>query len=337
MRDNYWDNWKGIAIIAVVSVHVLGQTSSFSLDSFNNLFGVFLRQFVNFCVALFFFLSGYFTPKERPESNIAFYKKRISKIFLPYLVWTFIYTPIHILGGDFSVSKFIYNLIFGTGVFIGYFVIALIQLVILTPFLYKLKSISLWVVFIGISLCFSIGYTYYFQLIDYGSPLSKFPFNGLPFFIWLPFYLLGFYLSKINRAIALSTRKITYSYILLIILSLIEAFYWLNSNREFSVSQLKVTTYLTSVAVCLYVISTYKPTNKKSYLTWLGENSYFIYLSHLFVMTPLVMIFRKVPLIYNNSVFYYLLMSIFIIILCALMKVIAVKLLSAKIANKFLG
>lgn len=58
MRDNYWDNWKGIAIIAVVSVHVLGQTSSFPLDSFNNLFGVFLRQFVNFCVALFFFLSG---------------------------------------------------------------------------------------------------------------------------------------------------------------------------------------------------------------------------------------------------------------------------------------
>ncbi|MGO2306112.1 MAG: acyltransferase [Providencia sp.] len=337
MRNNYWDNWKGIAIIAVVSVHVLSKTSSFPLDSFNNLFGVFLRQFVNFCVALFFFLSGYFTPKDSPESNVGFYKKRISKIFLPYLIWTFIYTPIHLLGGDFSLSKFIYNLIFGTGIFIGYFVIALIQLVLLTPFLYKIKLKSVWLVFMSISLCVSIGYTYYFQLIDHGSPLSKFPFNGLPFFIWLPFYLLGFYLSKINRGITLSTRKITYSYVLLVILSLVEAFYWLNSNREFSVSQLKVTTYLASVAVCLYVISTYKAVDKKSYLTWLGENSYFIYLSHLFVMAPLAVIFRKIPFVYNNSVLYYLVMSICIIMLCALMKIITVKLFSAKIANKFLG
>ncbi|WP_273839321.1 acyltransferase [Providencia rettgeri] len=337
MRDYYWDNWKGLAIIAVVMIHVLGQTASFPLDSLNNLFGVFFRQFINFPVAMFFFFSGYFTPKDRPSNYIEFYKKRMVRILIPYLVWTAIYIPIYVLNGSFSVSKIASYIFLGTGISIGYFVIALAQLIIITPLLYIVKSKGWQTIFVAISLITSIVFTYYFQLESTSTKMSQYPLNAIPFFVWLPFYALGFYISKSNNSFNIKSNKLLICYCLFVILSLLEASYWMSTNRDFSVSQLKVTSYFASIAICLYAVSRHKKANENSYMAWLGKSSYFIYLSHIFVLTFVSAIIKKISFIYNSSIFYFVIVSFCVIILCVLIKIILNRLTPSNIADKFFG
>ena len=66
---------RGIAICAVVIIHSYPY----------NLFGVYLRVFVNFAVSLFFFLSGYLTKLDN-ENWMQFWGKRIVRVTIPYLI-----------------------------------------------------------------------------------------------------------------------------------------------------------------------------------------------------------------------------------------------------------
>ena len=74
MRISYWDNWKGIAIIAVVAIHASNGTAAFEEGSFNWLFGLTFRQFIDFAVPLFLAMSGYFSVKNSSGNPISYYK-----------------------------------------------------------------------------------------------------------------------------------------------------------------------------------------------------------------------------------------------------------------------
>ncbi len=66
---------RGIAIIAVVFLH----------NTPTGIIEVFCRPFTNFAVGLFLFLSGLLTSKDRWNPQ-----KRITKVIIPYVIWTFI-------------------------------------------------------------------------------------------------------------------------------------------------------------------------------------------------------------------------------------------------------
>lgn len=72
---------RGLAIIAVVIIH----------SNANGIISVIDRPFVNFAVAIFIFISGYLTKLSYSDIR-NFYKKRIVKVGMPYIVWTIIYT-----------------------------------------------------------------------------------------------------------------------------------------------------------------------------------------------------------------------------------------------------
>jgi peptidoglycan/LPS O-acetylase OafA/YrhL len=84
-RDLSFDSFRGLAIIAVVAIHAtyLGG-SPYSLG--------FLpyRQLLNAAVPALFFMSGYWSSK-KPIKSLAdyktFLKRRLSRIFVPYLFW----------------------------------------------------------------------------------------------------------------------------------------------------------------------------------------------------------------------------------------------------------
>ena len=93
-RSSNWDTWKGFAIISVVAIHVTNSTREFPADSFNFQLGLGLRQALNYCVALFFALSGYFSPDltSAPRAKIKQYlSSRLTRIIAPYVAWTLIF------------------------------------------------------------------------------------------------------------------------------------------------------------------------------------------------------------------------------------------------------
>lgn len=138
LRNNYWSTLKGIAILAVVMIHIP------LTDDANSMIAT--RQIINFPVAMFIFLSGYFA---KQESNTW---RSVKRLLLPYLIWSSfwcIIIPPHTLSTNTLIIKYL------TGGFsILYFLFVLIQLKVLTPCLikhitkegYVLKKDPLWLI-----------------------------------------------------------------------------------------------------------------------------------------------------------------------------------------------
>lgn len=73
-RDNYWSMLKGIAILAVLMIHIPLTSDTNSILA--------TRQIINFPVAVFLFLSGFFVKigDRRKDS--------IKRLLIPYIIWS---------------------------------------------------------------------------------------------------------------------------------------------------------------------------------------------------------------------------------------------------------
>ena len=74
IREHYWDAVKGIAILAVLAIHIPLTSDTNSL--------IATRQLINFPVAVFVFLSGYFV-KEGTDVRTS-----VKRLLWPYLIWS---------------------------------------------------------------------------------------------------------------------------------------------------------------------------------------------------------------------------------------------------------
>ncbi|MDU5440488.1 MAG: hypothetical protein E6109_14220 [Ruminococcus sp.] len=65
-KNIYWQSIRGICILAVIMIHCpTGQ--EYSLGTYNT--WIILRQIINFPVAIFIFLAGYFVNTEKIEES----------------------------------------------------------------------------------------------------------------------------------------------------------------------------------------------------------------------------------------------------------------------------
>lgn len=143
-RDDYWDVIRGILILCVFAGHAIGGwnyiTFDFLVPPGSFLFNQWIvaRCFINCSVPLFIFISGYMVDENYFSSIGKFYWKRIPRFAVPYIIWTVVYV---------LVEKFVYNTtITLEGTFCGwygiqlYYLLVMVQLVILTPIFFKAKN-----------------------------------------------------------------------------------------------------------------------------------------------------------------------------------------------------
>ncbi|GAC12377.1 acyltransferase [Paraglaciecola chathamensis] len=333
MRISYWDKWKGAAILAVVLIHALGSTANFPPDSFNNELGIILRQFINFPVGLFIFLAAFFASKSK-GSNLSYYqnvKKRVLRLVLPFLLWSIIYFGVRIFRGNLELTNVPLMLINGTSVSVGYFVIVMIQMSLISPFLERLKTHQL-IQLLSLSFFVSICATYTLNFILPENIWSKFPYYPLPFIIWLPFYIGGLIFGKKGETCwqSLKVSPIVGAYIVCVGLSLIEALWILEDLRSLATSQLKMTSMLTTGTVCVLVLASwsYSKDKKENFLSWLGQRSYYFYLSHMLVLLKVKYFFAKFSIIYNNQILFVLIITLATLLITAIGALILDKVLS---------
>jgi surface polysaccharide O-acyltransferase-like enzyme len=314
MRISFWDKWKGVAIIAVVLIHALGSTANFPVGSLNNDFGIILRQFINFPVGLFIFLAAFFvaSSKNHVESYWLSVKKRVWRLALPFLVWSFIYFGMKLIGGNLIIADIPLMILNGTSVSVGYFVIVMIQMSIISPFLERLDNAKLTKL-LPISFILSICATYTLTLVLTESMWSKFPYYPLPFFIWLPFYISGMIFGKKGEDFwsGIKLWPASGAYFVCVWLSLTEAMLVLQDMRSFAMSQLKITSMLTTGAVCILVFASwvYGKDKEGNILSWIGQRSFYFYLSHMVVLWKVQYFLGKFTAIYDNQVIFVLLTS----------------------------
>lgn len=280
MRETYWDAAKGIAIIAVAMIHSTGyllQSGSIYDD-----IGLVLRQVLNFAVPTFLFIAGYFSFSKKVTSNFEYLKSRILRILPPYIFWSIIFFLISIIifGQPLKILNLIYGLLFGTSIGIGYFVLVLIQFTIITIIIKNIENKKIHISLIALFSLVGFLYSYLTKFFIPGHILSTFPYSVLPFFVWYPFYHFGWYLSKYKPNIELKNKFSVLT--VLFLLAIVEGYILKDMvNIEFGASQVKVSSFLLSLFICMIIYQNKGKQNVSKFLIFLGLNSYGIYLIHI--------------------------------------------------------
>ena len=273
--------FRGMAIIAVVMIHTTpaGQWQ------------IFCKPFINFAVAAFIFLSGYLTKTDN-DNWLKFYTRRISRVLVPYIIWTVIYSIPDIRSA--GMSALVKNLLCANATTTLYYIFVYIQFALLTPLLGKLAKSP---------------YRHLGWLI---APLSVILFKYIPVFGgieqskhiqlfwndaclgWFTFYYLGLILG--NRIIdrKFNIGNLAFLYCASLLLQMAEGYLWYKTDPAGCGSQLKLTAILSSSVFLLIIYCVLqrrapqgKPHNhqpKSRLLCFIGDYSFGIYLVHMLIL-----------------------------------------------------
>lgn len=300
MRNLYWDVWKGLAIAAVVAIHACGSALAFPEGSANSTFAIVLRQFINFPVAIFVFLSGMFALNGTPASSyLAGVQAKVKRLLVPYLVWAAVYAFAQALTGKLVVADLPEMLATGTVISVGYYVVVMLQITLLSPALERLSTGALKLA-VPLFIVASCTFTYGIRASGFDGAWSHFPYNALPFFLWLPFYLVGLVFGRSGSGSSFGHWQ---PWLALAVLSaaasIAEAYTWIPGAIDLAISQLKLSSMITSMCVCALAITLARTWTSLSgwrwALSWLGARSFYFYLSHMLVLGVVQAGLRRIP------------------------------------------
>ena len=245
---------------------------------------VFCKPFINFAVATFIFLSGYLTKTDN-DNWLKFYVRRITRVLVPYIIWTVIYSIPDILSA--GLSALVKNLLCANATTTLYYIFVYIQFVLLTPLLGKLAKSP------------------YRQLGWLIAPLSVILFKYIPVFGdiqlgkhielfwndaclgWFTFYYLGLILG--NRIIdrQFNIRNLAVLYCTSLLLQMAEGYLWFTVDPAGCGSQLKLSSILSSTIFMLIiycVLNRGSNEPKSTLLCTIGDYSFGIYLVHMMIL-----------------------------------------------------
>lgn len=133
------DFMRSICALAVIGIHIT------SIQFHTNSFAYYLNLLLSFAVPTFLFLSGLSLQLADPLSKglLFYYKRRYTKALIPYIIWSFIYWT-EKSQWDFQqfkslsfYSQYLFNLLTGNNGPILYFMVIILQLYLIYPFLAK--------------------------------------------------------------------------------------------------------------------------------------------------------------------------------------------------------
>lgn len=337
-QDLSFQALRGLAIAAVVTIHASGINNK---NVWNEDLSLLIRQFINFAVPVFIFISGYFAYKgdfKEISEYLDFYKKRLSRILIPYIVWCGLMILFYKHSYQWHWNEIVKDVITGQIVTPYYFIIVIVQLILLTPFMVAstrstIKNL-LWLSLSPLSL---LGLYFSRLYLNYDI---KLPWYALPFTIWVSFYYLGILASQDKLVIKnVNLPKIIFLYIGSIFLAIAEGFYLAKAHNltSFAGSQIKASSFLSSFLLILVFLGIRKTIdNWPRALTILGEFSFGIYLFHVPVLDLLSRITSKIGF-QNFWIAQLLINSCGVLALCCVTIIAARKVLGVQVSQKYLG
>lgn len=284
-KREYWQSIRGICILAVVLIHSLG---GFDYSTGYGVEFVILRQIINFAVATFVFIAGYFVNVDALFDKEFSYKHWIiyrgGRLCIPFMIWSLLYSGLSLLkvvhsGSEIQWLGFIYRFIVGKSATPFYYIIVLMQLTVMTPWLVKIVkqngivSRVLWLV--------TPVYLVYLYTWNYIVGTSPRLYETL-FPAWFGFYYLGI---QVRCGMRVNSNRYVVTGALL--LSCVEAVGLRAAGFDigFYTSQITVGSFLYSVAMIGWFLR--KGENSRRgcrLLSKIGDCSYGIFYIHMAVL-----------------------------------------------------
>lgn len=296
---------RAAAALSIIAIHVTANYVYVSRAAY------YLNQLVRFAVPIFILISGlllFASDKEYKgvRGYFEFLWKRLKKIFIPYVIWSFVYI-IYSLRSDLAsiwLNKGAFLLESGKKLLYGsahahlYFVIIMIQLYLLFPLLsYLMKR---WPrIVLGLS--FLITLYYQTGVYLYLMKLIKFPYFLLPNYMffptWIFYFVFGMYFTikmefwkgKLQGKIPAIASVWVASLVLLLVDSRLTGTF--SSSMKPSIMLYCITTFMLMYSVFLLLKD--KTHTLLRGLDWLSAQSYFIYLAHLLVLIAVTFVSQR--------------------------------------------
>ena len=295
---------RGIAIIAVVLIH----------NTPGGLAQVVIRPFLNFSVGLFLFLSGLL-------SNAQNWKpfKRIKKVIVPYVIWTFIYCALKNFNNLSMIPiSFLKNLITGNSAAMMYYIFVYCQFALLIPLIDKVakSKYKYWGFFIApIEIIFMRTIplmSNWYEINRYIEIIRSISCLG-----WFTYFYIGYLIGNNYIAIKNSVKIWSGLSFVGVLLQIAEGYWQYSKGIANCGTQLKLSAIFTGV--CFVILAYHFINSKKEYnskiLKVLGDNSFGIYFSHIAVMALLSLIpFYRIVIYPINAIIVIVVNIIFIYI-----------------------
>lgn len=282
--------------LIVVFIHIASESvSNLQNNSWQFLIVYIPHKLSSFVVYGFIFISSVkLFIKDEEKINIPrYYKGRLKKVIIPYLISVCIYYFYFIVKGyfDFSFSNIIKHFLIGDLVAHFYFVIIITQFYLLYPILKsiikKIKPV------IGITISFMITFTFTRYLPLWLNFIFKdidFIYNDRIFTTYLFYWVLGAYVGlsykKVLEYLKVNKRKINILYAITAILYLFINYSVVRFNVAASCLDIIQMIYVTIAIVFLYSNSIRLSKNENIYnlIIHINKSTYMIYLYHILII-----------------------------------------------------
>ncbi len=300
-RNQYWQIIRGVCMLAVVMIHC-PSAADYSTDSLTFAAWLTIRQIINFPVACFIFMSGYFTDVEECQTSPTGYiRTRMKRLLVPFFLWSFFYSGVSVAGSileqeTINWTDIILRIFVGKSATPFYYILVLLQLTLLTPLMINIiEKNGVLNKLMSIVTPAYLVYVYVFNIAEGGFP----PYYATVFMAWFVFYFMGL-CFRMNREsaerISHKFGKLRYVFAALF-LSIAEAFIitHFGLGAAFGCSQLKFTGFLYSM--WLYHKRNVRVDCDASIthvVKYIGDVSYGIFYLHCFVISILNMIMNLV-------------------------------------------
>jgi surface polysaccharide O-acyltransferase-like enzyme len=290
-RDASFDAFRGLAIIAVVALHV------FLLAGYWGPGCLFYCQLCNFPVPAFLFISGYWisrTPIKSLSDYKVFLSRRLKRVLVPYLFWSSLFIAnAAFRAGGISVQEIIWRLLTGKTSFQYFFIVAIAQLYIITPFLHYINRRRYGLLLVLILNLISLTLSYPLRL-KYNMWSLFLPM----FYSWIIFYEIGLLTGRhYSKMSAVKKHGVLILVVLLVSLAVsqVEGMIILSKYGDMNVAthSLKYSSFLYSVCVILgFLFLRETIAHWPKLLVLIGSLSFGIYLIHVPILTRVVRVLK---------------------------------------------
>jgi peptidoglycan/LPS O-acetylase OafA/YrhL len=314
-RLHFFDFAKGLAIIAVLVIHVIFLINHYS-DNFSTFFlesTQHLNRLMRFAIPVFFISSGalLFLDNLKKETLKEFYLVKVKRLILPYAAFSFFSTYISFQNfpGFFNyLGTAIYQFFTGSALVPYWFIPVLFQLYLIYPLLWYLllvKKVNPEKLLAG---------SFIFSLLSY----FLFSFNFLRWYEYLGgmdffgAYLFFFVLGMVSKPIFLEQKE--------------KIRFWFEKTKFFYFSALILGVYFllgfldplynyynvrliygpTVMFLIFYLYQFIRNTKVSRFIEAVGKQSLYIYLIHFIFLIALIPVFLFLVIIELNPVFIFI-------------------------------